>query len=80
MEYTLLSGSFNPFTTIHDAKMPTSLTMRETLVKGEQLTDENIHLSQRLLKKHFHQRVGRLGSSHFDLNLKNTPRVHVGQV
>ena len=35
--------------------MPTfSLTMKETLVKGEQLTDEHIYLAQRLLKKHFH--------------------------
>ena len=47
--------SFNLLQSMKDAKMPIfSLTMRETLVKGEQLTDEHIHLAQRLLKKHFH--------------------------
>ena len=36
-----------------DAKKTTFyLTMRETLVKGEQRTDEHIHLAQRLLQKH----------------------------
>ena len=37
------------------AKMPTfSHTMRETLVKREQLTNEHIDLAQRLLMKQFH--------------------------
>jgi len=44
---------------MQDAKMPTlSRTMRETLVKGEQLTDEHIDLAQRFLKKQFHHLDG----------------------
>ena len=60
MEYTLYGFqvtiiSFNPYTTHAGCKDANFfLTMRETLVKGEQLTDEHIHLAQRLLKKHFH--------------------------
>ena len=39
--------------------MPTfSRTMRETLVNGEQLTDEHIDLAQKLLKKQFHHLDG----------------------
>ena len=47
------------FQPMQDAKMPTfSRTMRETLVKGEQLTDGHIDLAQRLLKKQFHHLDG----------------------